>query len=279
MNVQRKAERLNWTELETRFAVRQHDLEGKLLFACRAEQLADPETMRQLLDIYGQRIKALEPAAAAAYLAGWFGYAALAQLYSCSIYDTALSFTPEQLELQLYEKGDYAVFSFKLLGPELQQSTTHKEPPPSRAEWLQQTWVELYGRTLRPMLEAAAAATGTDVGSLWGQLPTRFNYTVPLWLEETHDEELQAIIKDDYRRLCLELPADVFGRSRNPLDVKVRLIEDMKDSSKQVKMKNACCLYYQTEGGTYCYTCPRMTEAQRAERRAEARLAQQQAAQ
>ncbi|ASA21748.1 (2Fe-2S)-binding protein [Paenibacillus donghaensis] len=66
-------------------------------------------------------------------------------------------------------------------------------------------------------------------------------------------------------------PLRAFGLAKNPFNVVIRRIEAIDDPAKKVMMRNRCCLYYRIEGGQYCYNCPRLKEAERAERRTEYR--------
>ncbi|MNN58340.1 hypothetical protein D3C81_1733850 [compost metagenome] len=85
------------------------------------------------------------------------------------------------------------------------------------------------------------------------------------------NSDLMETVHADYRYLKDEMPAAVFQLPRNPFHVKVRKVEALADPASTVQMRNRCCLYYRTEGGIYCYTCPRLTEEERAKRRAEYR--------
>ncbi|WP_407945781.1 (2Fe-2S)-binding protein [Paenibacillus puerhi] len=243
---------------------------GQLLWSCPAAKLLKPDKMSRFLELYGQRIKALEPAAAAVYFGSWIGFLALGQQYAVSTYNQSLDLSLGSLDIQLFEQEGRTLFSFKLGQAGIVNAPAEAS---EREDWLRTSFEALYGGTLRPLLESAAEAGGVAVGQLWGQFPTKFNYNMDFWLADALQEELRERIKEDYRYLREELPAEVFGRSKNPMDVKIRYIEDMKHPDKQVRIKNACCQFYRTEGGYYCYTCPRMKEEERAERREQARAA------
>lgn len=258
---------IDFLTLEQKFYLRLEDHEH-VLASVTAADLIDPDNMQQFLTHYGERIRALEPAAAAAYFSGWLAYPALAQQYALSFHNQAFDMSLSNFVVQLNVGERHSPLSFKLV------RWSHASAPAAAAErtaWLRQTLTELYGSTFRPLLEAASRAGGIEVGQLWGQFPTKLNYFMEHWLAEADEPWLRERINEDDRLLRQELHGEVFGRSKNPLDVKIRWLEDMKDPAKQMRMKNACCLFYRTEGGYYCYTCPRMTEEQRAERRAQTR--------
>ncbi|MEK8131984.1 (2Fe-2S)-binding protein [Paenibacillus filicis] len=260
---------INSQFLQDTFYIRQEDPE-QLLWSSPAAELLQPGVMNSFLELYGQRIKALEPAAAAVYMGSWLGFLALGQQYVLSAHNRCLDMSLDNLVIQLYEKDSYTLVSFKLgEGPE----GSAPEELSAREGWLGATLEALYGCTLRPLLAAIAEASGVEIGQLWGQFPTKFNYYIDYLTSGDSPAELKERIQEDYRYLRQELPAEVFGRKKNPLDVKVRMIESLKEPGKQMRMKNACCLYYRTEGGQYCYSCPRMKEEERAKRREQARAA------
>ncbi|WP_201318449.1 IucA/IucC family C-terminal-domain containing protein [Paenibacillus sp. EPM92] len=258
---------MDFLTLEQKYHIRREDPEH-LICSIPAAELLERPNMQQFLELYGTRIHALEPAACAAYFSGWLGYAAFAQQYALSFHNQALDLSLSNFVVQLHVKESYTAISFKLVREAAQPAPAGEA---ERTAWLRRTLTELYGTTFRPLLEAASEAAGIEVGQLWGQFPTKLNYLMDDLLAEAEEHELRERIAEDYNRLRQELNSEVFGRAKNPLDVKIRWMEDLKDPDKRIRMKNACCLYYRTEGGFCCYTCPRLTEEQREERRTQAR--------
>lgn len=264
---------MDFHELERTFFISRHNRDDAV-FSMTAEELADPVNMKRLLDAYAPLIRALEPAAAAAYFCGWLGGPALALQYLMSAANTALDLSLANITVQLHPENRYHRFSFRI------NRWVEQRAPEGEAErtaWRNSSLAGFYGGTVRPLVEAASSASGTPLGLLWGQIPTRFFYFMDRMLAETDQPMIRQRWIDDYRYLCKELDAFLFGLKKNPFDVKVRMIEDLQDSGKQIPMKNACCLYYRTEGGEYCYACPRLKEEERAARRAKFRTGQEMA--
>lgn len=235
------------------------------IFSMGLIDLLDPKNMKRLLDIYTPLLKARGNEAAAAYLVSWFSSVPLALQYSLSA-NQAVHLALDNLAVQLFPAGEYHQFSFKITQYEIQAAPIAVA---ERNEWRNNILEKFYADTVKPLFESLSLASDMDIGQLWGQLPTRFNYYLPVWIESTLDTELKSYLTDDYHALAHTLKPDVFGRKKNPFDVQIRLIEDIKDPSKQMKMKNVCCLYYQVGDGEYCYTCPRLKEEDRAEKRAQ----------
>jgi ferric iron reductase protein FhuF len=243
------------------------------VFSVRGEDLLHSETMLELLQTYKPLIKADETTAPAAYFCGFLSMLGLALQYSVSIWNKSFDVTLSNLTIQLYTDREtgYSRFAFVI-------HPWSDEAAPSdcaaRDEWRERILSSYYEKTARPIIECASQVSGLDAGQLWGQFPTRMNYFLDVFHQEIDEsiagspESSAAIsigknrLTDDYD--CLRsLSGSIFGRTKNPLDVKIRYIEDSRNPDKQVKMKNACCLYYKTGEGQYCYTCPRLNESDR----------------
>ncbi|GAB2670691.1 (2Fe-2S)-binding protein [Paenibacillus thermoaerophilus] len=242
------------------------------IVALPSAELADPKRMLELLNVYAPLIKAKDLQAAAAYFANWCAGLAVAQQFCASVWNCVLDLSADNLEIALYADGGYGRFAYVLR--EWKENVPDSDA--GRDGWLSSELSRFYGGTLRPMFEAAAQASGLTVGHLWGMIPTKLNYYMRALKEEPKLVPSMERLTADYMLLRKGIDArEVFGRAKNPLDVNGRPIESLLDPDQQVYMKNVCCLYYRTEGGSYCYTCPRMKESERAERRAAARAEQE----
>lgn len=260
---------VDFDQLSKQFYIHRNDKE-QIVISVPAIELLEQAKMDHLIDTYAPLMKALERKAAAAYFCSWFGATALALQYGVSYCNKLFDLSLHNITVQLYCKDDYYWYSFKI------HSWSEEDGPTEtaeRTEWLRKGYDDFYGNTLRPIFETAARSGGIDVGQMWGQLPTRFNYSLAIWMEEESDPSLRERIDADYR-LLKEIDPAAFARSKNPLNVKIRRIEHLEDPSKQMRMKNVCCLYYLTEGGHLCYTCPKLKEEDRAARREQHRAKQ-----
>lgn len=255
---------MDLNKLETDFRITLQD-NTDAVYSMALIDLLEPKNMTKLLETYTPLLKARGHEAAAAYFVSWFSSVPLALQYSISA-NNAVHLSLDNLTVQLFPVGDYHQFSFKITQYALESTPKSGDV---RINWRNQTLAKLYADTIKPLFEVLAAVSGMDIGQIWGQLPTRFNYYIPAWIEETANTELKINLADDYHALAHELELNIFGRKKNPFDVQIRLIEDIKDPSKQIRMKNACCLYFQVDTGEYCYTCPRLKEEDRAEKRAQ----------
>lgn len=242
----------------------------KVVYAIPASRLLEPEEMERLLEVYRPLMKGLDRIAAATYFCNQFANVGLALQYAISVLGRSIDLSLSNITVQLYAQEGKSGIAYKLDRWSAQAAPIGLA---ERRSWLEDVYAGFYGGTVKPLYESVSNVSGIDRGQLWGLLPTRFNYMTEQWMLAAANEQERAAIADDYAFLAKELPASVFGRVKNPFDVIIRWVEDLKDPCKQLRMKNACCQYYRTEGGYYCYTCPRMKESEREERRLQARAA------
>ncbi len=261
---------IDYELLERKFYITRTEKED-VVFSMKAAELLREKNMDRFLRAYIPALKALEPAAAGTGFCSWFRSVCLAQQYAVSLCDTALDFSLSNLTVQLYLKDGWTWFAFKLgEGREI------SAPSVGREAWRADVFTTFYRGQVRPLFEAVARSAQADVGQLWGQLPAGFRNYVDTAMQEAGDDAARREqVSDDYRFLSQELDGAVFGRKRNPFDVKWCMIENPRDPAKPLRMKASCCMFYRTEGGSYCLACPRMPAAEReargAKRLAEAR--------
>ncbi|MNI33128.1 hypothetical protein D3C73_870600 [compost metagenome] len=253
-------EKSKFETLDHKFHVTQHKREDAV-FSIPAITLLDPKNMSLLIDTYTPMIKAVESDAAAAYFAGWFTYVAMAKQYVLSNFNQSLDLTLSNLTVQIVPNGTHFQYVFVVNEWSMIEAPSDEY---ERASWRQQELAAFHGQTVQPIFEAVTTIVDYPLGQLWGQLPTKFNYFMNDWKGSMTQETACKRIDEDYAGLKALEPS-IFGLKKNPFDVKIRMIEDALDCTKQVRMKNVCCLYYKTEASRYCYTCPRMKEEGRVE--------------
>lgn len=238
-----------------------------VLLSFRADELLDSKNMELLVQTYAPLIKAKDESPVGTYFCSWLGAFALGHQYMISVWNCSLDMALENWTVELYVDGESGRFAFVCHDTE---TRTAREGEEQRNHWREQQYRELYQRTVKPVIQALSAATSNPPGILWGQLPSRFNYYMELFIDAVADPVSKQRLEQDYHFLSRELGSEVFGQPKNPFDVKIHWVEDLRDPLKKVRLKNQCCLYFKTEGGYHCYTCPRLKERERAERRKQA---------
>lgn len=233
-----------------------------------ARELTRENGMRAFIECYRPLIKGLDDKAAATYFAGAFGNVALAVQYALSVYSVMPEVSLSGLSVHLIPAEGYWRVAFSLGGWAFTPAPADAE---QRLAWRNDRLTQFYRETAEPLFSALSNVTGLGLSEIWGQLPTKFNYYLELLAAGSANTGLMETLQADYNYLKDEMPASVFQLPRNPFHVTVRRIEALADAASTVQMRNRCCLYYRTEGGSYCYTCPRLKEEERAKRRAEYR--------
>ncbi|MUT67020.1 hypothetical protein GOM71_13895 [Paenibacillus sp. NEAU-GSW1] len=236
-----------------------------------ADSLLEPEAMRIFIGHYETAAKAVDLEGAAGFFAYTVVNFMLAQQQLISAHNSALQLRPAQLTFHLVPTEKSVAVKFGLHGSVLEDAPADED---TRSAWLMNVYNRFYGELIRPLFESLATATGISIVHLWQHLATKFNY-VPLRADGL-DGALKQRMIDDYEQLKYKVDPAIFGRSKNPIDAKLRYVESMADSDKQVLMKNGCCYYYKMEAseGSYCFTCPRISDKEREQRRESCRSGQ-----
>jgi ferric iron reductase protein FhuF len=257
---------LDWELLERHFYVTAAH-RTDTLYSINAKELLRKEEADKFVALYGERIKAKVPEAACTYFSGFLAGLCSAVQFLLSHHDVALDYGLHNLTIQLY-LNDQQKPSFSFVLHDCTCETASAEG--DRTIWREAVLSKLYAETVRPIIEALAEAAHSDASTLWRVLPTGVYYRYEeILLQAAHHPALSEQIKDDFAFLVHGIQGDVFGRKRNPFDIKLKTIPSWKNPDEQLRQKTGCCLYYQTEGGTYCYTCPRIDDKMREQRKQE----------
>ncbi|MBA2944174.1 (2Fe-2S)-binding protein [Paenibacillus sp. CGMCC 1.16610] len=240
------------------------------LFTIAGSRLSTVDGMRELISAYSPLMKALEPAAACVYFISRLGVLNMA-VHGMMLKDELIDLAPELWTLQIYmHKQGYAEFRYVL--DDIRQLEGPREGV--RSAWRKEHLSHWYGTHIRPIVEAASLAADMDITHLWKLFPTRMRYMFDRLKEQAGSEQEQLRIEDEWTFVSRELNGQVFGRAGNPLNVKFIYLDYPSapgEPDTQVRMKSGCCMFYCTEGGYYCYTCPRLKPSEREERKVQIR--------
>lgn len=228
-----------------------------------AKTLADADEMKAFLSEYAPLIRSQVLAPAATYLAGWLGGLCAAMQYLLSHSHALFDFSLENTTIQLVKKGEKYGFAFIL-----NSSSEVKIQANSRNAWIKAELSKFYRDTIRPLIESSAEASGYNIRQLWLRLPSTLHRYRDVCLSMTEKEALKETIEADFQMLR-SLDAAKFGIKQNPFNAEVKWIDHPFEEGRQMRMKSSCCQYYRTDGGRYCYACPRMKDSERQQRRAE----------
>ncbi|OWA37603.1 hypothetical protein B9G55_06000 [Saccharibacillus sp. O16] len=234
-------------------------------------ELSTPEGAKVFLRAFAEVLEAPDLQAAVTYFCSWFSGVVVASLYFPAAASLRPDFSADNLSAQLLRTPQGHALNF-VIGSRAAETAPQAEE--ARDEWTREALRRFYGETCRRLFENFAAVSGLAVGMIWAQLPGRLEYFAETW--RTHPEisvmlsPAREQLERDYR-LHKTLEPDVFGRKKNPFDLRLRYVEHPTDPAQQIQLRPSCCLYHTLPSGQYCYTCPKLNERERAELRAKAR--------
>ncbi|MFN7249967.1 MAG: hypothetical protein ACK4M9_04160 [Anaerobacillus sp.] len=234
------------------------------LYSVHLADFNKKEVINEFINIYGEKIKALNSEVAATYFFSIYGWILSGLQYVLSHYDTALNVSLSNIELQMYydKEHNYYGLGFRFIDCKDFPLSTE------RNQWRRDVLEKLYSTNVVPLVNLFHEATNVRLRDLYGQLSIGLYHGHDRVVEICQLVEEVAKIKDDFNFLTKELSPTIFNLKKNPFNISFGMIESPREEGVMIRMKPSCCLYYQTEGATTkCYGCPRMTNEERRERK------------
>ncbi|MBO8163992.1 MAG: siderophore-iron reductase FhuF [Brevibacillus sp.] len=219
-----------------------------------ADQLLIPGAREEALEQFASRIESPSREVTASLLVKWYSLA-MAALYAMSRYQYQMDLSPANVRLRL---DDWPHFS-------VSASDAHVCRPEKRGEWRATVVKHLFAEHLHPLFQSLAEYSALPTQAFWAHTAYILHYWYPLWIKEAESETAQKLLKEDYRFLTVEAPADLFGPyAKNPLSVRFRQVEHPKEPGNHVRIRKQCCFIYKLPSvDRCCNTCPRLTEEER----------------
>ncbi|WP_340014773.1 (2Fe-2S)-binding protein [Paenibacillus sp. FSL K6-1318] len=229
--------------------------------------LRHPENAKLMLEAYNKHLRADSLRSAAVYFMHSVRGLVLGIHYMTSMCDASLNISLENIQLQLEVQEGRPVPHFQLV-----DATEHAHPGSvingveDASHWRNELLTAYYGEQLRPLIEGVALAGEANTGQMWAQLASilRWFKTTVVKMDITESER-EAVIQG-YEHV-ISLPPEILGLRKNMLSFKPVEIANPHQPGETMLMKPTCCLHYQVYGGqNYCYSCPKLTKAERQER-------------
>jgi len=252
--------KLDFNRMEKSFHLMMVEPKGSI-YSISVAQLLNVRDMQTFLAVYAVQIGALDRAAAAAYFVRRLAGVLLAQQYFISIHNTIVDFSLSNLKVYL---TDHALVVFQ---PQVWREETGPVEEDKRDLWLLRTQSFMFGEVARPLIQSLSALSQMCEEELWGQLPTMFLCRLKTLSRETNKLEYRRRLEHDFYFLRQKLPPSVFHLPCNPFDHQVKMVPHIEFPDLQVQLRSACCMYYRTESGVYCYKCPLLNDEDREIRR------------
>lgn len=219
------------------------------------------EGLLEMIGHYKDVYKTEHFRAIGATLSSYLSLIPAAFLHAMSHHNIALPLDLSSTSIQYDQESFYLQLQgspFTFAGPEL-----------SREEWRAQLVGGLFDSYMKPVFQRLRELTGIDKNSQWSYAALTLQRSYDNWMDKASAEELKHLLREDFEYVVgVSDPAwfECSGiRDRHPLDLPFKFVPDVYNEGKTVRMKYRCCLYYKLTG-TYCYTCPAITEEHRSRR-------------
>jgi ferric iron reductase protein FhuF len=222
------------------------------------------EQMDAIISQSGTLLKATGTELAASFVGmAFFGVCASIQLILAS-HNRLLDLTLANMEFQIDMHEDHIHGCFKI------RELRWKEAPEAaqdRDAWVAAELTSFYRNEIRPVVEIAAASAGVKPELIWSQYGARMAYALDYVEGIEKRPEVLERFRQDYQTLVRAVPAEVFGRRKNPFEHKPRYIDSPYVAGKKLMMRSSCCMYDRRENGEKCYNCPMLLPEEREARR------------
>ncbi|MCK6075803.1 ferric iron reductase [Paenibacillus silvae] len=254
-----------WLEQYARFTM---STPQDAAYAASLASLRDAEQARVMLTAYNEHLRADSLQTAAVYFMHSVRGLLLGIHYMNAMCDKVLDLSLDNIRLHLVVKDGYPAFLFQLTD---RTERAHPAPPNEggsasneAASAARQVMLTSYYRDqLRPLIEGVAMAGEANTGQMWAQLASilRWFKTLATQMDIT-DHEREAVVQG-YEHVITMSP-DILGLRKNLLKFKPVEIDSPYQPGEKTLMKSTCCLHYKVYGGQdYCYTCPKLSKAER----------------
>ncbi len=211
-----------------------------------ASQLLEEETLLSYLDQTGPRIGSKQRPVTASLFFKRYAFCSLtSSLYGMSILNKSFDMNIDNVYLIDHASEGMWLPSFTLKDASAHICTGNRD------EWRSSVLESLFKENISVMLNHVAQYARISKATLWENAWIYIRWVYETWLGEDHPANVKQRIQSDYA-FIMDAPAFHFGLSKNPFQ---RFAPPA--GCNETKVRKTCCLYYKTENGTCCKTCPK----------------------
>ena len=218
----------------------------------------EPKLLTDMLQKAGDTVQAHGLELPASFFGTSLCHLCSTKLLFLAQHNVILDLSLEHLTFQLDAHGDHAHLGYKI-------NELHYRPIPTEDQEfiLLQDWQSFIMNTVKPAVEAIAAAAGMKPTMIWHQ----FGGGMGMLRHFIHKNETREHVLEQFDRQFLllseSISAELFNLRSNPFKHMIRYADNPYQSGEKLVMHSSCCLYDRRENGKKCYTCPRMKEEER----------------
>jgi ferric iron reductase protein FhuF len=256
----------DWTVVKMYYHISPEGAEHPM-YEIPATSFFDPAILQEALRLSGETVQANSKALPASFIGTSICKVSIVQLLFVSMYNRLLDMYPDNINYQVEMHDDHAHLGYKI--KELRSVAVPTELDERKA-FLLQHWEEYFTNFVTPAVELIAAAGDLKPDAIWQQFSGHLKMTQDFIADHMNMPQLTEQFLADGKLLAEFLDPVLFNRRRNPYYLQnPRYVENPYKLEEKWLMHSSCCMYDRRENGTKCYTCPRMTNEEREERKCE----------
>lgn len=211
-----------------------------------AGQLLNEDNLLDFLDQTGPRIGSTKRPVTASLFFKRYAFCSLtSSLYGMTMLNKSFDMNIKNVYLIDHNSDAMWLPSFTLKDASAQMSSE------SREDWRSSVIETLFKENISVMLNHVAKSARISKATLWENAWIYIRWIYETWLSEDHPDEVKQRIQEDYA-FFMDAEAYHFGLTKNPFH---RFMAPV--GCGPTKVRKTCCLYYKTENGTCCSTCPK----------------------
>ncbi|SDM57242.1 siderophore-iron reductase FhuF [Fictibacillus solisalsi] len=238
---------LEQTDIEKRSSFKFHFSKEKAAFP--ASLLLNKQRMLSYMETVGDKIGSKEQRVIASMFFKRYVFCILtSSLYAMSMLNKQFDIRLENVVIIDEEDGEKEhswLPSFSL------QNSDGMPMVGNRENWRSSVVETLFAENISVMLDYLAANTKASKTMLWENALIYMAWLYNTWKGENHPPAIHERLEDDYQFLVKQAQGFHFGTTSNPFSILAARYEDHR-----FQQRKTCCLYYRTDGGTCCNTCP-----------------------
>ncbi|QHW34031.1 hypothetical protein GZH47_26710 [Paenibacillus rhizovicinus] len=218
------------------------------------------ERLQEMMDKAGAIVQATDRLLAGSFIGTSLCNLCVTKLIFMAMYGKVLDLPLTNLSFQIdYEEGH----GHPHFGYRINEVLTRDIPAESGDAFVKADWERFMVEDVTPAVEAIAEAADMKPEIIWAQFGGNAGYVKDFVRKMELPAEFKARFDHHFQLLSEAIEAEAFNRKRNPFQWKPRYVDNPYQAGEQWPMKSGCCQYDRREGGTKCFTCPRMSPAER----------------
>ncbi|MFF2092791.1 (2Fe-2S)-binding protein [Paenibacillus sp. NPDC058174] len=232
------------------------------IYELPAARFMNPEDLLAALHTSGQTVQAISNALPGSFIGTSLCKLGNIQLLFAAQYDRLIDLSADNLIYQIERHGDHTHLGYKI--KELRSAPIPSSLEQREAFWIAH-WQSFFGEFITPSVEAIAAGAGLKAEAIWQQFGGQLTLLKEFLSEHEPRADVLRKFEEDSRTLAEQIEPEWFKRRRNPFVHQPRYTENPLNPEEKWQIQSSCCMYDRRENGVKCYTCPRMTAAEREE--------------